>query len=260
MLNRRQALSTISSSVFLGVVGGISRVNATDSLDVGGGTLLAAERNTEPLSFDSRSRISLGHIQAIGFDSLNALLIVELKIGEPSRLATRTVVMKTTDGGKTWKKTLVAGGGSFNPTEIVVYERNIWFITQWQIEGTYPTLYFTNNFGDTWNESNSINDFLSNKTGVNAVNFARDLRFRDGKSGYVIAQGLDRSGKDKPFFLMTSDSGKTWKEISNFPSEYFTDSQDGSNWNFRNEWTASEKNSTIIVSRPSTVSWRDLIE
>jgi hypothetical protein len=104
MLNRRQALSTISSSVFLGVVGGISKVNATDSLDVGGGTLLAAERNTEPLSFDSRSRISLGHIQAIGFDSLNALLIVELKIGEPSRLATRTVVMKTTDGGKTWKK------------------------------------------------------------------------------------------------------------------------------------------------------------
>jgi hypothetical protein len=59
--------------------------------------------------------------------------------------------------------------------------------------------------------------------------------------------------------LETSDAGKSWQEVSNLPQEYFTDAQGGLNWHFRNEWIASEKNSSIITSRPLSISWLELI-
>ena len=222
-------------------------------------TSLARDRFTDPLPFDAASRVSVGDIQAIGFDADSAILIVGLRIGgdDVSLMGTRTVVMKTNDGGTSWSKTLVAGGGSFVPEEIIIYEKNVWLLTQWAIAGTFPTLYFTKDFGDTWEESDNINKFLIS-TGSNTVNTAEGLRFLNEEEGYVVAQGLE-SGEKRAYFLKTMDGGKNWEEISTLPLEYFTHAQGGFNWRYNNQWVANEKNSTVVVSRPVPISWSDLL-
>ncbi|OYQ64425.1 hypothetical protein B9G53_12025 [Pseudanabaena sp. SR411] len=110
------------------------------------------------------SSVAAVDTQVIGLDDLTALLLVtirEAKYLNSSAERIRTIVVKTTDGGKTWRETLNADRGSVNPDELFfVDENHFWMITQWQIAGTYPTLYWTSDFGTTWQESDAINKFL----------------------------------------------------------------------------------------------------
>lgn len=166
-----------------------------------------------------------------------ALLLVNLREAETastSTLKTRSVIFKTSDGGKNWrisldidKSNLISNRGSGalifdesfrlrNQTGELIDK--LWLITQWQVEATFPTLFWTSDEGDTWQASDAIRQFLSSK-GHNTFTIAEDLRFRNKNEGAVIAKAMD--GKTSIYFLQTSDGGKTWKEISELPKWYF---------------------------------------
>ena len=167
-------------------------------------------RNSVESSHSSSVEVTAS--QVIGLDDLTALVFVTIRAAmtlNSSAEGTRTIVAKTTDGGKTWQETLNAYGGSVNTDELFfVDESHIWMITQWQIAGTYPTLYWTSDSGTTWQESDVINKFLKAK-GHNTVSYAECLRFRDLNEGIVIARGMS-DPEDGIYFLQTTDSGKTW--------------------------------------------------
>ena len=83
----------------------------------------------------------------------------------------------------------------------------------------------TTDFGETWQESNAIEEFMRTKGHV-TFNFAKGLKFRNENEGIVIATTLD--DEDSLYFLQTTDGGKTWDEIEHVPRWYF--STFGLNW------------------------------
>lgn len=175
--------------------------------------------------------IEITETEIIELNSQHLLLLVTLReASSPSSSTERTqsVVIKTYDGGASWHETLDASRGTVNLDESFLLAdemsgdiSHLWLITQWQIEATFPTLYWTTDAGDTWQSSSAIHEFLVDK-GHSTFNFAEGLRFRSVTEGVVVARALSTdSGEDSIYFLQTEDGGKTWKEISNIPSWYF---------------------------------------
>ncbi len=175
--------------------------------------------------------IEITETEIIELNSQYLLLLVTLREASSSNLSTertKTVVIKTYDGGASWHETLDASRGTINLDEsfFIADEMSgdishLWLISQWQIEATFPTLYWTTDAGDTWQSSSAIHEFLVDK-GHSTFNFAEGLRFRNVTEGVIVARALSTdSGEDSIYFLQTEDGGKTWKEISNIPSWYF---------------------------------------
>jgi hypothetical protein len=190
----------------------------------------AAEKST--LNF-----VEITDIEILELNSQTALLLVNIReAGSPVGSAAKThgVVVKTSDGGANWRIILDTGESSTSSDRgtgsLVVNEsfllrndsddniNNLWLVTQWQIEATFPTIYWTNDGGETWQKSGAVGTFLASKGHV-TFNYAEGLRFRNKNEGIVIARAED--GKSSIYFLQTSDSGKTWKEIPSVPSWYF---------------------------------------
>jgi photosystem II stability/assembly factor-like uncharacterized protein len=192
------------------------------------------------------SSIEVTASQVIGLDDLTALIFVttrEASSLNSSAERTRTIVAKTTDGGKTWRETLNADRGSVNLDELFFADENhFWMITQWQIAGTYPTLYWTSDFGDTWQKSDAINEFLRGKD-HNTVSYAEGIRFRDLNKGIVVARGMS-DPEDGIYFLQTTDSGKTWAEIPEIPHWYFAVKR--RNWQHSQSWKINQEASDSI--------------
>jgi hypothetical protein len=175
--------------------------------------------------------IEVTETEIIELNSQDLLLLVTLREASSPRSSTertQTVVIKTKDGGASWRGTLDASRGTVSLDESFFLAddmtgdiSHLWLITQWQIEGTFPTLYWTTDAGDTWQSSSAIHEFLVDK-GHSTFNFAEGLRFRSVTEGVIVARALSTdSGEDPIYFLQTEDGGKTWKEISNIPSWYF---------------------------------------
>ncbi|WP_271253974.1 WD40/YVTN/BNR-like repeat-containing protein [Pseudanabaena sp. Chao 1811] len=193
------------------------------------------------------SSIEATAAQVIELDDLTALILVttrEASSLNSSAERTRTIVVKTTDGGNTWRETLNTDSGSVNPDELFfVDENHFWMLTQWQIAGTYPTLYWTSDFGDTWQESDVINEFLRSK-GHNNVSYAEGIRFQDINEGLVVARGMS-DPEDAIYFLQTADGGKTWAEIPEIPHWYFALKR--RNWQHRQFWKINQESSNSIA-------------
>lgn len=175
--------------------------------------------------------IEITETEIIELNSQHLLLLVTLREAsspDSSTERTKTVVIKTYDGGASWNETLDASRGTVSLDESFLLAdemsgdiSHLWLITQWQIEGTFPTLYWTSDAGDSWQSSSAIHEFLVDK-GHSTFNFAEGLRFRSVTEGVIVARALNTdSGEDSIYFLQTEDGGKIWKEISNIPSWYF---------------------------------------
>jgi hypothetical protein len=189
--------------------------------------LVQAAINPDFQTDDPDSAIAIiDSLKLIGFNPDSALLFIVF--AEKSSLSsslrrTHTVVMKTSDGGNNWRLTLDATQGSLVQEEIFfLNETQGWFITQWQVEGTFPTLYKTNDFGETWQELSTINESIAAKGGVTSFAEAQGLRFKTENDGIVIGKTLNMEGETIQFVFQTTDAGKTWTEIKTVPSEYFT--------------------------------------
>lgn len=162
------------------------------------------------------NNITVSDFEVNGFNAKTALAFVTLREAEgesTSATGTRTLVLQTSNGGDSWSETLNADTGFITIDELFFLRKNddeegknIWFVTQWQIEATFPTLYSTKNFGKTWQKSSAIQDFLNSK-GHTTINYAEGLRFRNDKEGIVIARARE-SEKGKIYFLQTQDGGK----------------------------------------------------
>ncbi|MGK7930194.1 MAG: WD40/YVTN/BNR-like repeat-containing protein [Microcystaceae cyanobacterium] len=152
---------------------------------------------------------------------------------------TQTIVIKTTDGGENWYLTLNSEQGALTKTEIFALsdQRHLWFITHWDVAGSFPTLYQTNDFGETWQELNGMSQFLQGK-GNGSFTFAKGLIFKDEREGIVIGEG---QVENAIYFLKTTDGGKTWTEIDKLPDWYFVNEQ---SWHeelrFNNVWKVEE--------------------
>ncbi|MCY7333949.1 MAG: hypothetical protein LH649_15145 [Pseudanabaena sp. CAN_BIN31] len=193
------------------------------------------------------SSVAVTNSKVIGLDDLTALVIIttrEASSPNSSAERTRTIVSKTIDGGVTWQETLNTDLGSFDAGKLFfVDENHFWMITQWQIAGTFPTLYWTSNFGATWQESDAINEFLRAK-GHNTVSFVEEIRFRNFDEGIVITRGVSDS-EDDIYFLQTTDGGKSWEEIPEIPHWYFA--VKGWHWEHSQSWKIDEKASDSIA-------------
>lgn len=198
--------------------------------------------------------ITVSDLEVIGFNTQTALAFFTLREADsPSTSATRTrtLVLQTSNGGDSWSVTLNADTGSVIIDEsffLRKYDRdeitNIWIVTQWQIEATFPTVYSTKDFGKTWQQSNAVQDFLNSK-GHSTFNYAQGLRFRNENEGIVIAKAND--SEVKIYFLQTQDGGMTWKEIPSVPSWYFETIN--FNWENDNLWMVNQKDNEIFISK-----------
>ncbi|MFM7875839.1 MAG: WD40/YVTN/BNR-like repeat-containing protein [Microcystis panniformis] len=181
-------------------------------------------------------------VEIISFSPESALLFVTFWEKAPlfsSLMRTHTVVLKTSDGGNNWNLTLDATEGSVVKEEIFfLNERQGWFITQWQIAGAFPTLYKTNDFGDSWQKFPEIHEAIQVKGGIASFVEAQGLRFKSEQEGIVVGKTFNTEGENVQFFFKTTNSGKTWTEIDRIPSEYFTwISQHSHPFNFNHPWT-----------------------
>ncbi|WP_373526272.1 WD40/YVTN/BNR-like repeat-containing protein [Nostoc sp.] len=199
--------------------------------------------------------VTVTETEVIGFDAQAALAFITMREAESASdtaIGTRTVVVKTSDDGVSWRETLNTDTGSVVIDELFFLSnddngniKRLWMITQWEIEGTYPTLYWTTDFGKTWQKSNAIDEFLRSK-GHSSVSYAEGLRFRNESEGIVIAKG--NGSEVKVYFLQTRDSGKTWEEIQAIPPWYFE--QNSLNWRKRNLWTVNKKEEEFSIMKP----------
>lgn len=201
------------------------------------------------IQISNSSVVKVTSSQVIGVNDLLAIVIIttsEASSLTSSTETTRTIIAKTSDGGITWQESLNTDRGSINTDEIFfVDESHFWMITQWQIAGTFPTFYWTSDFGDTWQKSDTINEFLKSK-GHTTVSFAEGVRFRNLNEGIIIARGM-ANPEDAIYFLATTDGGKTWEEIPEIPSWYFAIK--GWNWKSNQSWKIYEKDqdhSTVL--------------
>ena len=218
----------------------------------------AAEKST--LSF-----VEITNVEILELNSQTALLLVNLREAESpvgSAMKTHGVVVKTSDGGANWRIILNTGESSTSSDRgtgsLVTNESfllrndsddnidNLWLVTQWQIEATFPTIYWTNDGGETWQNSGAVNEFLGSK-GHNTFNYAEDLRFRNKNEGIVIAKAQD--GKTSIYFLQTSDGGKTWKEIPSVPSWYFEVKNVRNSFRFRQNHFQVVNNEEISIMK-----------
>jgi hypothetical protein len=167
----------------------------------------------------------IDNLELISFSPDSALLFVDFSEKDsfsPSTKRTHTVVLKTSDGGKNWRLSLDATGGSFVKEEIFFFnETHGWFLTQWRVAGAFPTLYWTTDFGETWQESLAIHEFITAQGGSASFTEAQGLRFKSEQEGIVVGRNFGTGGEDLLYFLTTSDAGKTWVEIDNLPKDYF---------------------------------------
>jgi photosystem II stability/assembly factor-like uncharacterized protein len=197
---------------------------------------------------------TIDDIELISFSPESALLLVTFGEKAPlssSLMRTHTVVIKTSDGGNNWRLTLDATGGSLVKEEIFFLDENHgWFITQWQVEATFPTLYWTADFGETWQESLAIHEFIASKGRGVSFTTAEGLRFSSENEGIVLAIPPDPEEEKPLYFIKTTDSGKTWIEIDHIPPEYFTwKSQHQNKFSFDNPWTITATNSGFSVQK-----------
>lgn len=167
----------------------------------------------------------IDNLEIISFTPDSALLFIHFSEKAPlssSTMRTHTVVLKTSDGGENWRLSLDATGGSFVKEEIFfLNETQGWFLTQWRVAATFPTLYWTEDFGETWQESSGIGEFITSQGGGASFIEAQGLRFKSEQEGIVFGRNFGTGGEDLLYFLTTSDAGKTWVKIENFPKDYF---------------------------------------
>jgi|GEM_PF-4896993 photosystem II stability/assembly factor-like uncharacterized protein len=193
-------------------------------------------------------------LELIGFSPDSALLFVVFAEKAPlssSLMRTHTVVLKTSDGGNNWRLTLDATQGSLVKEEIFfLNETQGWFVTQWQVEATFPTLYSTTDFGETWQESSSIHEAITAKGGVASFTEAQGLRFKSEQEGIVIGKTFNVEGENIQLFLKTNDGGQTWQEINNIPAEYFTwNSIHSQVFDFSHTWQITTTVAGILISK-----------
>lgn len=193
-------------------------------------------------------------VEIVSFSPETALLFVVF--GERAPLSsplmrTHTVVLKTSDGGNSWRLTLDATRGSLVKEEIFFLDENHgWFLTQWQVEASFPTLYQTDNFGSSWQELTQIHDVVTAQGSIASFSEAGELRFQSKQEGIAIGKSLDANGDAIHFFLKTTDAGKTWQKIPTIPIEYFTGkSQHADPFTFPHPWRITATTSGFSVQR-----------
>jgi photosystem II stability/assembly factor-like uncharacterized protein len=183
--------------------------------------------------------VTITNIEILELKSEVALLFanfLEADSFSGSTARTYGVIIKTFDGGMNWRITLNTGDTGLSSTDgrgtgsIMIDESfllrndfddnisNLWVITQWAIEATFPTLYWSIDGGESWQESDAVGAFLASK-GHTTFNYAEGLRFRNENEGVVIAKAQD--SETSIYFLQTSNGGKKWEEILSIPSWYF---------------------------------------
>ena len=223
--------------------------------------LSQAAINPELPTDDPDSAIAIiDNLELIGFSPDSALLFIDFSEKDSlssSTTRTHTVVLKTSDGGQNWQLSLDATGGSFVKEEIFFFnETHGWFLTQFQVEANFPTLYWTTDFGETWQESSGIKDFIASQGGgVSLIDTPQGLRFKSEQEGIVVEGNSGTGGEDLLYFLTTSDAGKTWVEIENLPKDYFLwKSIHLSQFEFRNPfWKITNTLSGFSLDKPIEV-------
>src|SRR3954471_19222646 len=113
----------------------------------------------------------------------------------------RGKVLRTTDGGSTWKLDSIPGADSLDLRDIEGIDANTAVaISAGPAERGQAKIFRTTNAGATWTQV-----FTSDQKGV----FLDAISFWDRDHGIVLSDPVD----GKPFLLVTDDGGNTWSRV-----------------------------------------------
>jgi len=135
-----------------------------------------------------------------------------IAVGDPTENCLS--VIRTEDGGKTWKKLscddlpeIADGEACFaaSNSNIATFKNNIWMVTG----GKKSRVYHSSNRGKTWEVYNTPVVQGGKMTGI----FTAD--FYDADHGIVMGGNWEKKSDTHATKAITSNGGKTWKLISN---------------------------------------------
>ncbi len=130
----------------------------------------------------------------------------------------KPLVIKTTDGGKTWRKienlpASVNGEANFAASNTCIEflpSGKAWIATG----GSVARIFYSEDFGENWQvaETPIIQGNVS--SGIFSVAFKNDLE------GVIVGGTYDKPELNKNIAAFTSDGGKTWTLAEKMPKEY----------------------------------------
>jgi len=121
--------------------------------------------------------------------------------GKSSPLDT-IMVLRTTDGGKSWQNSTIHNPAGGSPNVKFLNASEGWILlTSMTSIGNLPALFHTTDGGQHWNQLG--------KPDPNVIHIQTGISFKDGQNGWVAG-----SSKGPPTLEVTHDGGKTWQNQS----------------------------------------------
>lgn len=132
----------------------------------------------------------------------------------------RFVILMTWDGGRHWtmppyenRPRAKQGEASFAASGTAIFSLpsgKVWIGTG----GTVARVFFSNNYGDTWDTYPTPVIQGESSTGIFS------LAFRDGKHGIIVGGNYKQAADRKNNAFLTADGANTWKKPDNNPFGY----------------------------------------
>ncbi len=127
-------------------------------------------------------------------------------------------VLKTSDGGKTWRKienipVSKEGEANFAASNTCIEylpSGKAWIATG----GNIARVFYSDDFGENWNVSETPMIQGSSSSGIFSVCFENDL------NGVVVGGTYDKPEQNKNIAAFTTDGGKSWISAEKMPKEY----------------------------------------
>ncbi len=144
-------------------------------------------------------------------DSETGLAVSDQVDGKP-------LVIKTTDGGRTWRKienlpALNVGEAHFASSNTCIEflpSGKAWIITG----GSAARVFFSEDFGENWKVAETPMIQGGASSGIFSVCFKNDL------DGVIVGGTYDKPELNKQIAAYTTDGGKNWFSPENMPAEY----------------------------------------
>ncbi len=158
-------------------------------------------------------------------DSTKGLFFNSLKFATPLNglaisdpIGGKLFIIRTEDGGRNWSRTIeipniVEGEANFAASNTCIEFRSsgkAWIASG----GKSARVFYSENFGKTWNVSETPIVSGESSSGIFSISFKND------NEGVIVGGTFDKPELNKNISAYTNDGGKTWNLAEEMPQEY----------------------------------------